>query len=252
MQTLRYGSKGDAVQELQTMLGIEADGIFGKQTLAAVKGFQREWDLAVDGIVGPKTWQKLLEVVDAETVDPDKVTYLPVKYKQPVDYKQYDSRWRNVPYTGPGNKNKDKTVCTSGCGVTSAAMVLATLVDSKITPRMIAPLYMKCGFRAESGTNEAAFPWTANRFGLRFKWSSKISDAKKWVKAGGYVICHMRAYKENGKTKGFWTKGGHYIVMWKFDEKGIWCNDPASAARTHQPEKDFIKECVSYSCFLKG
>ena len=36
-----------------------ADSIFGNGTLEAVKAFQRKNGLAVDGIVGPKTWEKL-------------------------------------------------------------------------------------------------------------------------------------------------------------------------------------------------
>lgn len=252
MRTIKYASKGEEVIRLQEILGIEADGIFGPKTLAAVKLFQREHGLKEDGIVGPMTWDALLIQEDVDNVPPGKVEIASKPFRQPVDYKQYDSRWKNVPYTGPGNKNKGKTIATSGCGVTSAAMILATLVDANITPRMIAPMYMANGFRAESGTREAAFPWTAKKFGLQFKWTESIATAKKWVSSGGYVICHMKAYEENGKTKGFWTKGGHYIVMWKYDDKGIWCNDPASVAKTHQPEKDFTKECVSYSCFIKG
>ena len=37
-----------------------ADGINGAETQAAIKAFQRDHGLAVDGIVGQKTWSKLL------------------------------------------------------------------------------------------------------------------------------------------------------------------------------------------------
>lgn len=67
--TLRKGSRGDAVRELQEKLmdlgydlGIYgADGIFGKKTLAAVKAFQRDCGIKVDGIVGPVTWSCLAD-----------------------------------------------------------------------------------------------------------------------------------------------------------------------------------------------
>ena len=36
-----------------------ADGFFGGGTLEAVKGFQRDSRLAVDGIVGVNTWNRL-------------------------------------------------------------------------------------------------------------------------------------------------------------------------------------------------
>ena len=52
---LKKGSRGDAVRALQRRLGIPADGVFGRQTRAAVKRFQRAHDLVADGIVGPAT-----------------------------------------------------------------------------------------------------------------------------------------------------------------------------------------------------
>ena len=37
------------------------DNIFGKDTEKAVKAFQKKKGLKADGIIGPKTWIKLLE-----------------------------------------------------------------------------------------------------------------------------------------------------------------------------------------------
>lgn len=37
----------------------EIDGRFGPNTEKAVKAFQKRYDLDVDGIVGPKTWERL-------------------------------------------------------------------------------------------------------------------------------------------------------------------------------------------------
>ncbi|WP_081412178.1 peptidoglycan-binding protein [Alicyclobacillus herbarius] len=59
------GSHGSDVKTLQTrlnQLGYHAgtvDGVFGKQTLAAVKSFQKNNKLTVDGVVGVQTWDKL-------------------------------------------------------------------------------------------------------------------------------------------------------------------------------------------------
>jgi peptidoglycan hydrolase-like protein with peptidoglycan-binding domain len=59
--SLRSGSKGDKVKELQTNLNKlgyncgAVDGNFGAKTLAAVKEFQKDQKLVVDGIVGAGT-----------------------------------------------------------------------------------------------------------------------------------------------------------------------------------------------------
>jgi peptidoglycan hydrolase-like protein with peptidoglycan-binding domain len=65
--TLKKGSKGERVTGLQEgllMLGYDpgdADGIFGPKTEQAVKAFQTNWSLEVDGVVGPATWSALEE-----------------------------------------------------------------------------------------------------------------------------------------------------------------------------------------------
>jgi hypothetical protein len=63
--TLRRGSRGPAVRELQQRLNargarLVVDGIFGPRTQAAVRTFQRTNGLQVDGVVGPRTWARLL------------------------------------------------------------------------------------------------------------------------------------------------------------------------------------------------
>jgi peptidoglycan hydrolase-like protein with peptidoglycan-binding domain len=51
------------LQILLNMKGHEAgkeDGIFGANTLKAVKAFQKAQGLSIDGVVGENTWGKLL------------------------------------------------------------------------------------------------------------------------------------------------------------------------------------------------
>jgi putative chitinase len=58
--TLRRGSKGPAVKQMQQKLGIPADGDFGPGTEMAVKKWQAANGLTADGIVGPKTLAALM------------------------------------------------------------------------------------------------------------------------------------------------------------------------------------------------
>lgn len=50
------------VKMVQTKLGVDADGIFGKNTKAAVIEFQKKHKLAPDGIVGPATLAELNKI----------------------------------------------------------------------------------------------------------------------------------------------------------------------------------------------
>lgn len=58
--TLRRGATGDLVSQVQQKLALATqNGIFGPETEAALRIFQRNHNLVPDGIVGPKTWAAL-------------------------------------------------------------------------------------------------------------------------------------------------------------------------------------------------
>lgn len=64
MPTLYFGSSGVAVRALQQLLvsngyAVKVDGIFGALTETAVKAFQNQRNLGVDGVVGQRTWRTL-------------------------------------------------------------------------------------------------------------------------------------------------------------------------------------------------
>ena len=69
--TLRLNSpEFDEIKTLQTYLnkfgaGLAVDGIFGIKTYLAVRQFQKDHDLFVDGICGPNTWKKLDSLVES-------------------------------------------------------------------------------------------------------------------------------------------------------------------------------------------
>ena len=67
--TLRRGSRGDKVKYLQYKLLSrfydpgEIDGIFGSKVENAVKRYQKDRGLVVDGIVGKNTWNRLKKII---------------------------------------------------------------------------------------------------------------------------------------------------------------------------------------------
>lgn len=63
-RTLRKGDRGTDVRMLQTLLTkagytVTLDGIFGIKTYEAVKAYQADRGLTVDGVVGKATWSAL-------------------------------------------------------------------------------------------------------------------------------------------------------------------------------------------------
>lgn len=72
--TIKKGTKGDKVKQLQTFLNwygkyeLVVDGIDGVKTTAAVKAFQKAEKITSDGIYGPKTYAKAKEYKYAATL----------------------------------------------------------------------------------------------------------------------------------------------------------------------------------------
>jgi len=60
--TLRVGSRGAAVMEVQKLVGVTADGAYGPMTEAAVKAWQANVGLYADGIFGPASRAKAYEL----------------------------------------------------------------------------------------------------------------------------------------------------------------------------------------------
>ncbi|MCL2751665.1 MAG: N-acetylmuramoyl-L-alanine amidase [Firmicutes bacterium] len=80
--TLRLGARGDAVLELQMLLNhflagknltlLSPDGAFGQLTETALRRFQTDKSLTVDGVCGAKTWEALRKLpVDTSHPKPE-------------------------------------------------------------------------------------------------------------------------------------------------------------------------------------
>ena len=119
-----------------------------------------------------------------------------------IYYNQADSRWANYPYTSPSHPNA--TVKSAGCGPTSGAMVISSLVGT-IYPNQMAQLFKDNGFRANEGTSLSAFPWLGQKYELTCNRVGNINDAVNCLHRGGMVICSCGA--------GLFSTGGHIIVL---------------------------------------
>ena len=92
--TIRRGDKGTDVaycQAILMQLGYDlgtygADGDFGRRTEAAVRSFQADHGLVVDGIVGPMTWDALESVEPDPAQEPGTTMYYTVTIRHLTEY----------------------------------------------------------------------------------------------------------------------------------------------------------------------
>lgn len=142
-------------------------------------------------------------------------------------YNQADSRWANTPYTS--SNNKTQTIKSSGCGPTSAAMVVSSSKGA-ILPTTMAKLFVDNGYRTKSnGTAWSAWSFVADYFNFKeYAITSNIDKALSYLKTDknkdgvpDYFIVASCNY-------GLFTTSGHYIVLVGYNGGTISVYDPYS------------------------
>lgn len=100
-QTLRYGSKGGEVAELQKYLGITADGSFGIITVANVIALQKRLGVPADGIMGPKTRDALNSLIGTVLSEPE--GHIALFCRAIQTYEGWSPGSRSYKNNNPGN-----------------------------------------------------------------------------------------------------------------------------------------------------
>ena len=197
LPTIRKGDKNKYVKMWQLFLNINADGVFGNKTEASTRAYQSSVKLTVDGVVGSNTWIIAFTGKNESTPAPSDD-----KNIQPVNFKQYDSRWASVIFTKNNTYNKKQTIKNSGCGPTSMADIVATWWDKSATPKTLAALVVANGYRtANSGTAWGFFKFCANKYGAsKFIQTTSTATLKAALQDGAYAVVSF------GPSK--WTNGG--------------------------------------------
>ena len=168
---------------------------------------------------------------------------------RPVSYLQTDPRWGALDYSARSEKTN---IAVSGCGPTALAMVLATWVDPKITPKSECAWALAHGYKApHQGTYYGYFAPAAKRFGLTCKMLNGVTlyskpdspyhaQAKAAVDRGDLVIACM--------GRGLWTSSGHFVLVWNISGNVVSINDPAStrAVRTQGDYSVFRRQVKYY------
>ena len=121
---LKFGSKGDAVKTLQKNLNSlgyncgEVDGDFGNRTLSAVRAFQKDNKLEVDGIVGPATTKAINNAISKKntgkttnTASKDKIRFTGVCTANGVNVRTWaGSEYGNIISIPKINKGREVKV----------------------------------------------------------------------------------------------------------------------------------------------
>ena len=145
--------------------------------------------------------------------------------EQPEDYPlflQFDPRWGYLPYGTTGN------VASAGCGPTCLSMAIFYLTgDRTCTPGMIAQYSLKNGYYVNGvGTQWSLITEYPERYGLnsyQISWSE--STMKSELDKGRILIASARP--------GNFTSGGHFVLIYGYDENGFKINDPKCVYNSH-------------------
>lgn len=156
----------------------------------------------------------------------------------------------NFVYYSQGNyKNaygSHGTISTSGCGPTSVAMVLSTLLGKKITPVETAKYSVSHGYRGSNGTDWGLFPSISKAYGVNCtKTKVNSSNIKSALESGQLLICSMKP--------GHFTNGGHFIVLKGTKDGKVTVADPNCNKHSGSwPISTIVKECKGMWAFSGG
>ena len=167
-------------------------------------------------------------------------------------YNQADSRWANTPYTS--SKNKTQTIKSSGCGPTSAAMVVSSSKGA-ILPATMAKLFVDNGYRTKSnGTAWSAWSFVADYFNFNeYATTSNVDKALNYLKkdknkdgvsdydpysyigkfdtpsrkvagaklSGNTVFVSKKNFKKYGNTVNYWIFSNDYVKKTTKTKKSV-------------------------------
>lgn len=150
---------------------------------------------------------------------------------KPISYKQYDARWKNISYSNP---DESTTIGRAGCGTTSTAMVIASLKDANITPIETSQWALEYGYKyTGGGTHYNYFVPQFAKYGITCKRLNTVNNygnkntsvsenALEELKKGNWIIACV--------GKGIWTTGGHYILVYGYEDGNVYVNDPGHSS----------------------
>lgn len=151
--------------------------------------------------------------------------------KQPVSYLQTDPRWKNISYSAKSGESKPRTIGSSGCGPTCAAMLIETITGKKFTPADACAWSLKHGYKAPNqGTYYAYFAPQFKEHGItceQLNWKNVYGKPSDPVHAKAFDLLKKGYYLIAVMGPGTWTSSGHFVVVW-WESGKVRINDPNS------------------------
>lgn len=153
------------------------------------------------------------------TVDYSAITLNPGKAQvgagdllyQDVAHERYPEAPLYVQQDYPTAKYGAYLLRTHGCGITTMAMLASYMTDTELTPPVLARRYGR--YCSEHGSDGILFNYPPAEMGFYLKEKTFDSKAAKTALAEGYPVVVVQG-------KGFWTRGGHYLLLEKMNEDG--------------------------------
>ena len=103
-------------------------------------------------------------------------------------------------------------ITTNGCGITSFAMLASYMADDELTPPEMCNLYGRYSHR--NGTDGMIFVNEAPVLGFYLRETTYEPTVARAALEEGQIVISLQ-------HKGYWTRGGHYIVLEDIDENGM-------------------------------
>ena len=111
-----------------------------------------------------------------------------------------------------GTRYGEYKLTTNGCGITSFAMVGSYLSDEELTPPEMAAMFGR--YSRVNGTSGSLFEEGPAQLGFYLvKKTYDWREVREYLQAGHCAI--------SCQHKGYWTSGGHYLVLETLTEDGL-------------------------------
>ena len=145
--------------------------------------------------------------------------------KEPVgDARSNIGGLNNFPYFSQHEDYSQKpSLSETGCGPTSAAMVLSKITGKAVMPDEIAEKSFDAGLYNDNGSNSALFPYIGNEYGVKVQAIDDFNKLKEYAKQGIPMVISGKGGQLYGNSK-----DGHIVASFGRGRNGYIVNDPSS------------------------